>query len=553
MALVWRNRVPAQRADASPGEVVARHRGGVGGAFVVSGAARGEAVRLTALAVCIGGLYALGALLPFWFLSHPNEGVAFFPPAGLTLATLVLTPRRTWPLWLAVAAAAGFTVDVTHHQPAAMAAGSALANTLEPFVGAMGLMWVMRHSAAYFARVLGFIAVPVVGAPLLGALVGATSSTLLLRPNAAGWWSTAGNWWVGDALGVLVVGSAILAWSRPSPFEERAHMAVVVGMAVVAGGVVVGATELCRRPVIYAAMPVAVWAVFAGGSRAVTTVGAVAAGAADWAALTGRSQLLGLPSTPRQQLLILQTVIGVTLLTGMVLAAQIAERRRSDDLARRAELQRVSSEEAAVKLAEAERHSMARDTHDIVGHGLNAILLHAGAARRVLDRDTQLARELLCSIEELGRRACSDLDLALSVAGVAPIRKPGQGLGGLPDLLTMLEAAGLKVTLKTEGEPRAVPTLVDWSAYRIVQEAFTNVLKHAPGASATVTVRFAAADLYLSVVDHGGQTTAAPSRHEGRGIIGIRERATALGGSLRANHTASGGFRVVARLPFAPA
>ena len=90
------------------------------------------------IAIGLGGLYALGALLPFWYLKSPEAGAAFFPSAGLTLAVLLLTPRRTWPIWLAVIGVSEFLVDITHGQRAAMAIGFAFANMLEPLVGAAG-------------------------------------------------------------------------------------------------------------------------------------------------------------------------------------------------------------------------------------------------------------------------------------------------------------------------------------------------------------------------------------------------------------------------------
>ena len=102
-------------------------------------------VRLLATAVVLGLLYALGALLVFWFLATPTLGSAFFPPAGLTLAALALTPRRTWPLWLVAAGTAEFFVDITHHLTVALGIGFALANTIEPFVGASALRNATRR------------------------------------------------------------------------------------------------------------------------------------------------------------------------------------------------------------------------------------------------------------------------------------------------------------------------------------------------------------------------------------------------------------------------
>jgi signal transduction histidine kinase len=176
------------------------------------------------------------------------------------------------------------------------------------------------------------------------------------------------------------------------------------------------------------------------------------------------------------------------------------------------------------------------------------MLLQLGAARRVIHDDTQLACELLSSAEAIGRRACEDLEASLALAGQGPVLVPGRGLDELPELVSHLRATGLDVDVRSEGERGEISTLLDWSIYRIVQEALTNVLKHAPGTSATVTVRFAPKAVHLSVVDDGQASGNGP-HDEGRGIIGMRERAAALGGTLHASPLSGGGFAVVASFP----
>jgi len=300
-------------------------------------------------------------------------------------------------------------------------------------------------------------------------------------------------------------------------------------------------------------LPGLVWAAFVGGTRAVTAVGAAAALAADWVAITGRTGRLVASQHRPAQLEFLQLFLGVTFLAGLVLAAEIAERRRSELLALDVQRQLERSEEAAVKLAEAERQSIVGDTHDIVGHGLNAMLLQLGAARRVLEDDPALARELLESTEAIGRTACEDLDIALALVGNEQAEPSGQGLRQLPELVTVLRRAGLPVELRVEGERGPISTLVDWSAYRIVREALTNVLKHAPGASTTVTVRFGDDTVHVSVVDDGrGTRQDDRSVRAGRGIIGMRERATAVDGTLDVGPNPAGGFTVAATLPARP-
>src|SRR5262249_39980119 len=162
-----------------------------------------------------------------------------------------------------------------------------------------------------------------------------------------------------------------------------------------------------------------------------------------------------------------------------------------------------------------ERHSITMDTHDIVGHGLSVMLLQLGAVRQVLHNDLQLACELLSSAEAIGRRACEDLESSLALAGQGPVLVPGRGLDELPELVSQLRAAGLDLDVRSEGERGEISTLLDWSVYRIVQEALTNVLKHARGASATVTVRFEPEEVHVSVVDDG-DGSGNGSHDEGR-------------------------------------
>jgi signal transduction histidine kinase len=203
-----------------------------------------------------------------------------------------------------------------------------------------------------------------------------------------------------------------------------------------------------------------------------------------------------------------------------------------------------------VKIAEAERRSITQDTHDIVGHGLNVMLLQVGAARRLFDSDPGLARELLDSSEMIGRRACKDLDIALAMTTASPDLQPGRGLQNLPELVDAMRSTSMRVQLVTEGQHQEISTLVDWSAYRIVQEALTNVAKHAPGAAVTVTVRYDEDNVWLSVVDDGWSSPSATERRGvGRGIIGMHERAAVLGGELEAGPVKPRGFAVRARLP----
>jgi signal transduction histidine kinase len=495
-----------------------------------------------------GGLYALGALLPFWYLTSPESGAAFFPAAGLTLGALVLTPRRTWPLWLAVVAVTEMAVDLTHGQPADLAFSFALANTLEPLVGALCLLWLVGNRLPDPRRGLfGFMVGAAIIGPLVGAAIGATGSILL--GTGTNWFEIAGRWWLGDGLGVVVVGAAILAWSRWTPPEGHAGLPEIAVIVAIAIGVTIVPAVIWQHPLLYAILPVLMWAAFRGGCQAVTAAALGVGFAADWVAVTGRADELMAPASQGEQLVLMQVFLGLTFLAALILAVEVAERRRVERAVLRVETERLAREREVLEVAEQERRRMVRDTHDIVGHGLNVMLLQTGAARRVLDRDRDATRDLLESIERVGRRACEELDVALAASHANRGLSPGRGLSSLPELVVGLRAAGMRIELDESGDGSQIPMLVEWSVYRIVQEALTNVAKHAPEAHAIVAVRTHEGSVSVSVIDDGAGTAPRRVRLEGHGLGSMRERAAALGADIEIGPVGTGGFAVRVHIP----
>jgi signal transduction histidine kinase len=197
-----------------------------------------------------------------------------------------------------------------------------------------------------------------------------------------------------------------------------------------------------------------------------------------------------------------------------------------------------------------EQARIARELHDVIAHSVSVIVVQAAAADDVFDEHPDQARAALRSIESAGREALGELRLLL--AGVQTSDEPAQpqpGLDRLDDLAEQLRASGLDVALHREGDDaRVLPAGVALSAYRIVQEALTNTLRHAAASRADVTVRTDATMLVLDVLDDGSGPVGA-SVGSGRGIPGMRERATMLGGTLDAGPRPEGGFRVHASLP----
>jgi integral membrane sensor domain MASE1 len=239
------------------------------------------------IAVALAVAYSAGALFTFWYLDDPASGAVFFPAAGLAMGVLLLTPKSTWPLWLSVVAACELSVDVSQGQTVAMGLGFAAANVVEPLLGALAVRSAMQRRQPDLRGTLAiFLLLAVALAPVAGGVAGATVASLSGVDSA--WWVIAAKWWLGDALGVLVLGTAVLAWCRRSPFEPRAPWPETTAMVVAAVSVTLLPALVFDRPTLYAALPVLLWAALRGGSRSVSAAAVGIAFAANWATVTGR-------------------------------------------------------------------------------------------------------------------------------------------------------------------------------------------------------------------------------------------------------------------------
>ncbi|WP_446213146.1 sensor histidine kinase [Micromonospora sp. IBSANI012] len=201
--------------------------------------------------------------------------------------------------------------------------------------------------------------------------------------------------------------------------------------------------------------------------------------------------------------------------------------------------------EQARRQADEERLRIAQEVHDVVGHGLAAISMQADIALHLLPKRPEQAEAALTAISRTSREALDELRVTLGAVRRGTERGPVPGLARLDALRERLAGAGLAVDLRVTGEPRPLPGAVDLAAYRVVQEALTNVLRHARVAAARVRVDYGREELVVEVTDRG---VGAPGA-AGHGLAGMRERVTALGGSLTAGPGPDGGFRVSARLP----
>ncbi|MEU8920614.1 histidine kinase [Kitasatospora sp. NPDC048545] len=234
-------------------------------------------------------------------------------------------------------------------------------------------------------------------------------------------------------------------------------------------------------------------------------------------------------------------------------------RRRVDE--GRERLSALEREQLAAlrRAVELERARIARELHDVVTHNVSMMTIQAGAARKILDTAPDKAREAMAAVESGGRAAMTELRHVMglltidSETGGDPAAdadlSPQPGLGRLDALVEGVRRAGLPVELAVRGEHRSVPPGVELAAYRVVQEALTNTVKHAGGAAAAVTVEYAPGRLTVDVTDTGGRPTGAATTGNGRGLLGLRERLAVYGGTLQTGPRPRGGYRVTALIP----
>ncbi len=217
--------------------------------------------------------------------------------------------------------------------------------------------------------------------------------------------------------------------------------------------------------------------------------------------------------------------------------------RRADDLERSRE-QRVT---AAVS---EERQRIARELHDVVAHSVSVMVLHAGAARQYVALDPERTTQSLLLVEEVGRQALEELQRLLQMLRDTDEESPSiVGLGDVDQLVEHVRQAGVGVRVDVRGTPQPLAPGLDLTAYRILQEALTNVLKHAPQAHSEVSIEYGERELVLSVLDEGSGVGSRPTGVGGNGLVGMRERVQLYGGSLDVGPRQAGGFAVRARIP----
>ncbi len=261
--------------------------------------------------------------------------------------------------------------------------------------------------------------------------------------------------------------------------------------------------------------------------------------------------VFGVTGNPRSLAIIVPSVffvaawlIGDYLRTRRAYVAQLEER------AARLERERDQDRRLA---ADEERTRIARELHDVVAHDVSVIAIQAGAARAVQASKPEAAAQALGLIETTARETLIELNRLLGVLrgsnGATPDRSPQPGIGQLAGLVEELRAAGLEVDARVEGKAEPLPPALDLSAYRILQEATTNVLKHARARRVDIRIHYSPNMLGLDVRDDGAGGGGDPASSSGHGLIGMRERVALFGGKVHAGRNRAGGFSVHARLP----
>jgi signal transduction histidine kinase len=249
---------------------------------------------------------------------------------------------------------------------------------------------------------------------------------------------------------------------------------------------------------------------------------------------------------------VLQSLIQTELILGVAwLIGDAARIRRlyEASLEERSRLAASEREERTRRAVLEERERIARELHDIVTHHVSVMVIQAGGGLRALAKRPDDARAALEAIAGTGRQALTDMRRMLGILGERDGQEPMPGLDGLADLVDEVRSAGLSIELSVEGRPRTLDPGLELSAYRIIQEALTNSLKHG-AARANVTVRYGTDTLDIAIEDARGKVPrpALEPTHGGRGLVGMRERVAMLRGTFAAHSTANG-FRVTAQLP----
>lgn len=384
----------------------------------------------------------------------------------------------------------------------------------------------MADLEQYVVRRPWLIDAVIVVAVLISAVVGVNLSD----PDGA----RPGDVWLADLL--TAAGCLVLFGARRHP---RAVVAAATGCVIAVGALGYLLTPLVLAPVMVALY----WLARGTSKRTAWTYGAIAT-----------TLVVAIAVGPTVDRTVALRAIGPALWLLLPLALGSRSRLQAAYLdavhARAAHAERTREEEARLRVAE-ERLRIARDLHDVVAHHMAVANAQAGTAAHLLDTDSEVSRKLLTGLQATTSTVMLELRATIGIlrsAGDAEVDtlQPAPGLAQLPDLIDACASAGLEVTLEVHGEPRELLPGVDLTAYRIIQEALTNATKHSDSSTAHLLMTYSAAGLTIKV---SNESSTPRTGTGGYGLIGMRERANAVGGRLQVTDTEGGPFEIVTTLP----
>ena len=504
----------------------------------------------------VGGMHAAGREISE-LSGAAAEGGVFFPAAGVTLAALVLLPRRLWLLVLAAAFCGQLGVSVGLGVAGAAAVGSAAASAVGPLAGAAAVLkWAggspvlsrRRHLAAFAA-----------GAAVAGAGLGALVRALatLATGQGAPFVTVLARWWTSDGLGVLIVGGLLVAWLADSGSPIRPRYRTVEAVALGASAALLawlafwdwqpGVTYLCLLPLG--------WAALRFGTRGATTVAALLAVSGEWGTVTDHGMFAAVAGHDDVRAVwLLQLFLAIAVLAGLVLASQVAELSRAEASLRDSERAEREARLAAREAKAAERSRLARELHDSVSQALFSMAMHARTAQLALARIPQAAGGPLGrAVDQL--RELAGGALAEMRALIFELRPEALAEEGLVAALSRQAAAissREQLPVAVDGPPGRLPLSAgaEENGYRIVLEALHNAVKHAGASHVTIAI---AADgqqgARISVTDDGAGFDPGAV---GPGHLGLRtmaERAAVIGADLELISSPGAGTRVQLTLP----
>jgi len=510
---------------------------GTGWARLRAGAGLGAVALFLAVAVA----HAAGMAVVYQFGHLTSAGEVFFPAAGVTVAALLLVPRRWWPVVLAAAFGSELAARMIVGEVAGTAIGSALAHPAEPVLGAVLVLWALgvRPQLSRRRDLAAFVLCAAVVAPALGALIGAVA-TRFTHPHGP-FFTVFARWWTGDALGVLIVGSLILAWLTREASPVRPRHALFEGSLLAVMTCLVTWLAFWRWPpeLAYLALVPLGWAAIRFGTRGATAAGAVIVVLAEWATAADHGLFAAVSHTHDRALWFLQLFLAVVFLGGLMMAAAVAE---------------VSRTQAALRTSQAtERNRLARELHDSVSQALFSMTMHASTAQLALAKaglaENSPAARAVARLRTLTAGALAEMRAlifelrpgALAEEGlVSALRRQATAISAREEVQITIDGPDSRLNLAPAAEEHA---------YRLVLEAWHNTVKHAGAAAITTTITADAAAVTVQVNDNGRgfEPASVPPGH--LGLQTMRERAAAIGATFHLASAPGKGTTITFQMP----